>query len=689
VAVTANDQLLDQVIRHQVYLERFKASELPGLIKQLNSLDADLLAQLASSDVSSWTGRRLEAQIAKVSEISDAASARYQAALNGTLEGLAGYEGRWSVATIAHAIGEQIVVKAGLDLVTPAANLLKAAITSRPLQGKLLRDWVKDLEKGRRDRLSAAIRMAAIESQTTGQLIQRIRGTTANNYADGILQVSRSGAEALARTAIQHVSNAARAITYDANGAVIDQVQWVSTLDGRTTSYCRAMDGKTFPINSGPRPPAHINCRSTTVPVLKSWDDIGIIGKDIGEGTRASMNGQVPDTLDYDGWLRKQTTEFQDEVLGKAKADLFRAGLKMDKFVDLKTGHSFTLAELEQREPAVWAKARGPAAPAEMEVTDTSHPTPGMILSEGRVRDANGHIVGVREIEGSGKTLPKVVGDYGSLQEAETAVRRYMKGTTLDKHDAAAGWDASTPIGGYEHMTAIDNVTHRVPWVTTSDKVGSVGPPDDLMQNIGYRKLGEPGAIDARRYTLWHNHPSPASTLSGADIAFVNRLPQFSEIVAEDMLGNVFRSTANHFATDSVAMSYVSDYERRWLDWSGRFSQAVVDPADFGELADVIAALPQRVESATGAASFRYRDEVSLRYGYHLAHRLLSELGWIDYRYTLAPGEVMAQMDGILDDLLKQEGATLADLADSFARPGEVDSLRRQAAAYAGEAKLK
>jgi hypothetical protein len=53
----------------------------------------------------------------------------------------------------------------------------------------------------------------------------------------------------------------------------------------------------------------------------------------------------VPSTTTYDAWLRKQPQAFQEDVLGKSKAQLFRDGLTLDKFVDEK-GKSYTLAEL-------------------------------------------------------------------------------------------------------------------------------------------------------------------------------------------------------------------------------------------------------------------------------------------------------------------------------------------------------
>jgi hypothetical protein len=93
--------------------------------------------------------------------------------------------------------------------------------------------------------------------------------------------------------------------------------------------------------------------------VLKSLRQLGIKADEVPvKSTRASMNGQVSSELNYDGWLRKQPREFQDDVLGVQKARLFRKGLTMERFVD-KEGREFTLKELEKREAEIWAKVYG------------------------------------------------------------------------------------------------------------------------------------------------------------------------------------------------------------------------------------------------------------------------------------------------------------------------------------------
>lgn len=157
------------------------------------------------------------------------------------------------------------------------------------------------------------------------------------------------------------------------------------------SEICRARDGKIYPIDSGPRPPAHPNCRSTTAPVLKSWESLARPGAlkperdarriddlfrerladkgftpeqiaKIERDTRASMNGQVAGDLDYSSWLRRQPVAMQNEVMGVTKAALFRKGeIDADRFVDLRTAEPFTLDDLRRRERAAWARAFGSA----------------------------------------------------------------------------------------------------------------------------------------------------------------------------------------------------------------------------------------------------------------------------------------------------------------------------------------
>ena len=61
--------------------------------------------------------------------------------------------------------------------------------------------------------------------------------------------------------------------------------------------------------------------------------------------------------MTYQDWLKKQTVERQDDILGKTKGQLFRkGGLTLDRFID-RNGRELNLAELRAKNAAAFAKA--------------------------------------------------------------------------------------------------------------------------------------------------------------------------------------------------------------------------------------------------------------------------------------------------------------------------------------------
>jgi SPP1 gp7 family putative phage head morphogenesis protein len=350
---TANEEALDAAVRHQIGLLRYSSSVVKKVVSLLNRIDDRLVAEIAKRGIGdeSFTQRRLNLLLDSVRAIIAEAYGRATTSLNDELKDLAGYERDFQLGLL----GKSLPVR--WDFIKPTSAQLYAAVTARPFEGRLLKDWYSDLEAGAYRRLRDTIRMGYVEGRTTDQIIRDVRGTRAQQYKDGVLEISRRGAEATVRTAINHTATVARNEVYKENASVIKGVRWVSTLDARTSAVCRGRDGKVYPLDSGPRPPAHINCRSSTAPVLKSWKEMGINLKEAPEGTRASMDGQVAASVTYQDWLKRQPKEVQDDILGVSKAQLFRKGdLPLDRFVD-RAGHEYTLDELRQRESEVFQKA--------------------------------------------------------------------------------------------------------------------------------------------------------------------------------------------------------------------------------------------------------------------------------------------------------------------------------------------
>lgn len=356
MALSANEQLRSEAVKHSIYIHRYSVNTASKILKLLASVDADIVAQIQRLDdkvfTSPLTLERINNLLTSVRVINKDIFNKLQNALEQKLKYLSEHEVNYQADNL-----QKPVVIAEMEVVTPAPATVYAATMARPFTGKLLSEWVSEMETSQFVRMRDAIRMGVLEGQTIPQIVQRIKGTREMGYKDGIMEVTRRGAEALVRTAVSHTVNVARSQVYEQNHSLIKGVQWVSTLDARTSSICQSRDGKVYPVDSGPRPPAHINCRSSTSPVLKSWKELGVNESELPEGTRASMNGQVAATETYQSWLEKQPASFQDDVLGKTKGALFRNGnLPLDRFVD-RTGASLNLEQLKAREPQAFKRA--------------------------------------------------------------------------------------------------------------------------------------------------------------------------------------------------------------------------------------------------------------------------------------------------------------------------------------------
>lgn len=347
--MAANDELLDALTRHEVYLRRYSTATLRKVLALLKRSDTRIVERLLDEDISAISRTRMEKLLTDLRRVMESAYIDATGALQVDLEALAVYEGEFQTDLFKR------VLPVKFETVTPSAEQLIAAVNSRPFQGKLLNEVYPELAASAFRRVRDTIRAGFIEGRTTDQIVRDLRGRAANGYRDGILPKTRRDVEAVARTALNHTANSARERTYEANDDLVKGVRWNSTLDGRTSLICASRDGKIYEPGKGPRPPAHYNCRSSTSPILKSWRELGFGLDEVPASTRASMNGQVPADQDYDGWLRKQPTAFQDEVLGNRKAELFRGGLKMDRFVDT-SGQELTLDQLRKREREIWDK---------------------------------------------------------------------------------------------------------------------------------------------------------------------------------------------------------------------------------------------------------------------------------------------------------------------------------------------
>ncbi|MEB6589627.1 hypothetical protein MXM82_10840 [Pseudomonas asiatica] len=354
---TANEKLLNELIGHEVDLSRLSNSQVVTIIKILNSKDADLRAALIEAidnlgdDLSASA---VDVALSAVLRINQQTFVEIRLAMDRVTDGMISYELAFQQSALRAAL--PALVQEAYPVVSPAFSAVKAIAQARPFQGRLLREWMAGIESGRAAAVRDAVRAGMVEGRTTTEIVRTVMGSRAQRYADGILQKSRRDVESVVRSAISHTAETASDAAYEANSDIISHVEWLSTLDNHTSADCRIRDrlpytlgtykpiGHPIPWLAGPGR-IHFCCRSTKIPVLKSAKALGF-----NDGaTRASMDGQVPESTTYAEWLGKQSAARQDEILGPERGKLMRQDkLKLKDFYNDK-GKFLSLAELNER----------------------------------------------------------------------------------------------------------------------------------------------------------------------------------------------------------------------------------------------------------------------------------------------------------------------------------------------------
>ena len=329
--MSANNLLFNAFVRHQVGVLRLGSGYAKSVLAVLKRLDGQLAEIAAQAAESAITETFLAGLRAKIGVLYGEAARM----IRQQLQDFAYYEADVTLRILNSAFPQSI----SFAFNRPSAAQIVSAFV-QPIQGRTFEEWFTGLMASAFDSARKVVRMGVVEGKTIGKMTTDLRQRT---------QIDRRGAEAVVRTLVNGVSTSARQAVLSENVSIFEGVQWVSTLDARTTPICQDRDGEVFPVDSGPRPPAHINCRSTIVPLLKDAAALGLP-----QGTRASFDGPVSDDVTYAEWIRRQPSDVQEEVLGKKRAQLFREGkLALDRFID-QEGHYYTLDQLRQREKKAW-----------------------------------------------------------------------------------------------------------------------------------------------------------------------------------------------------------------------------------------------------------------------------------------------------------------------------------------------
>ena len=353
--VQPTDILANEILSHQLDLLRLSAGEQRKALTILNQMQGELTAKL-QTDLTDF-GR---ARVNRLLKEADGIIEDYykQASDQVNLPGIAAHEAEFTASTMTGI---------GLQASIPGTTAMQSVVNGVLVQGASTTAWWKKLTETQQFNFASAVRQGIVQGESIQQIVQRVAGSPRKGIP-GIMDISRRNATTLVHQSVMGVANDAHMATYRANDDIINGVQHLSTFDSKTTEICMAYSGAMWDLegnpiggttlpwvneapgaNSNGGTPRHWGCRSTEVPVLKTWRELGVPIDEMPVSTRASERGQVRADMTMDEFLAGKSKSQLDDMLGVGRAKLYRDGkITLQQLVS-GSGRELTLEQLKKR----------------------------------------------------------------------------------------------------------------------------------------------------------------------------------------------------------------------------------------------------------------------------------------------------------------------------------------------------
>jgi len=229
----ASDLAADEVRGFSVDLERFSADIADRILEMLLALQEELVTLLLRYDFGQVTLTR--AKLARMEKLlqqtRETIATRYGTMRNevhSDLREVASLSSKNAAAGINTAVNVNIATT-GL-----APERLRALVDGTLIEGAPSKQWWADQAATTLRNFTNEVQKGYASGEGAAEIGKRITGTKANGYADGVMSISKRNAIALIRSSVQAVSNSARRETFENNDDIIENLQQISTLDGRT-----------------------------------------------------------------------------------------------------------------------------------------------------------------------------------------------------------------------------------------------------------------------------------------------------------------------------------------------------------------------------------------------------------------------------------------------------------------------
>jgi SPP1 gp7 family putative phage head morphogenesis protein len=321
-----NQDIIDTTIGHQVDLEFYANGVVQESVGQLNAADQAILAMIAAwllSLTQKPTPAQVDSALAPVLDANQVTYLAIEQGLNAELLGAVDAEAEFQ---------NELLEAAELDPVSVGTTGLFLAMLAVPMMGQTFSQTMDSLALTRATGISKAVQAGINANEPVSTILNAVKDA---------MEVSRRNMETVVRTVVTHAVEFVAAAMYALiPSPKIFSIMWLSVLDSRTTELCKVRNGKRYtpdthaPIGhshswgAGPGM-LHYNCRSSSAPLFFSG---------------------VPKQQSYDDWLRKQSVQTQNEILGLKRAQEYRddTTIVADTFVNNK-GKTLTLEQLRAR----------------------------------------------------------------------------------------------------------------------------------------------------------------------------------------------------------------------------------------------------------------------------------------------------------------------------------------------------
>lgn len=363
-------RLSDKLTERDIMLLRLAAGDSVRLEAEINALSEELIRRLVRDDptaVGKAAGQeRLDTVIAgSLSVIRDVYKSLYADIRRQLIEVMAD-EAAFMPRAVAQSLvipelTAQVLVGESVPRATMRDIIDNRVISANANDAERLRGFFEREAASHHKRFTGALRQAFSQDETLSQMLTRLRQVT---------ELVARESDAVIRTGYNHVISNLRIEMMQRNSTLFRGAIWVSRLDNRTTFRCMGLSQGQWDLNTGRPlasspiqikfpgpPPAHFSCRSQLHPLTKTPEQIEADGDDrvrqamssLTDEQRRLLSADPPDDESYTQWLRRQSAEVQNNVLGPTRRKLWLEGkIELTDLVTQK-GRPLTLKQLQRR----------------------------------------------------------------------------------------------------------------------------------------------------------------------------------------------------------------------------------------------------------------------------------------------------------------------------------------------------